>query len=89
MGRSRALSRETAAGVLRRQISARVQAAIDESEYSKTRVAELTGIPRETLNRRLDNVGPSFNVDELEDIARVLGLPYDAFLDAAQWPEAS
>ncbi|MFC8531861.1 helix-turn-helix domain-containing protein [Nocardia sp. NPDC057227] len=62
-----------------RQVSARVEAAIKSSPLSQTAVADITGIPRETLRRRVRGIS-AFTVDELESIARVLEVdPDDLF----------
>lgn len=73
---------------LARQVAARVRAAIETSEYSSRHVADLTGIPRETLRRRLNDLQP-FSIDEIELVARCLGIDPDAFLESARWTEAS
>ncbi|MFC9432793.1 helix-turn-helix domain-containing protein [Nocardia sp. NPDC057030] len=70
-------------GALSHLIAARVRAAIDASGESWASAAELSGVARETLRRKLTDTHP-FNIDELEDIATALGLPRDYFLLAAQ-----
>lgn len=74
--------------ILRSLVSARVRTAIDRAGQSQVGVSELTGIPRETLRRRLLDINP-FTIDELEQIAEALGLAPDAFLDSRRWQEAS
>ncbi|WP_156161680.1 helix-turn-helix domain-containing protein [Nocardia vulneris] len=71
-----------------REISARVNSLIEDSEYSVSKVGELSGIPRVTLDRRLRGVNP-FNTDELAAIARTLGVTPNAFLDPELWKKAS
>ncbi|MBF6187593.1 helix-turn-helix domain-containing protein [Nocardia farcinica] len=64
-----------------KRVAARVRAAIEESGLSERQVAEITGIARETLRRRL--VGKTaFTIDELEAIAHELGKgDYTVFVD--------
>lgn len=73
---------------LARQVSKRVRAAIEASEHSWRDVAEGSGIPRETFRRRLNDQNP-FSIDEIEAVARFLGMDPDAFLESARWTEAS
>lgn len=54
-------------------IAAGIRAALDRAGYSVNRTAELTGIPRATLTRRLLGLSP-FNTTELASIASLLGL---------------
>jgi hypothetical protein len=73
---------------LHHQISARVRTAIESSGLSWVQVSHTTGIPRETLRRRLVDLS-SFTVDELETVAVSLGLPFDAFVDPSHWAEVA
>jgi cyanate lyase len=73
---------------LRRQVSASVRAAIKHKDISWKQLADETGIPRETLRRRLHDINP-FTVDELESIALCLGLERDAFVNLNRLREAS
>jgi hypothetical protein len=71
------------------QIRDRVAAAIDASGQGYTPIGERAGIPKSTMERRLSGHGKAFDVDELEQLALVLGLDPDAFMDSRRWPEAS
>ncbi|MHB1063567.1 MAG: helix-turn-helix domain-containing protein [Georgenia sp.] len=52
-----------------------VSGAIDTAGKSHLSLAQETGIPRTTLDRRLRSNGASaFSVSELKDIANVLGI---------------
>jgi len=66
------------------RVAARVRAAIEESEHSERGVADITGIARETLRRRLAGQ-TAFTIDELEAVADALNLgDYTAFVDAPE-----
>lgn len=60
------------------RVAARVNAAIERSDLSKSDVSDITGIPRETLRRRLAGIN-AFDVDELERIAQALGMDWVQF----------
>lgn len=53
-----------------------VEAAIDDSDLTKHRIAILSGIPKTTFNRRIDGVDP-WNVQEIEAVAQVIGVDPD------------
>ncbi|MFJ4653815.1 helix-turn-helix domain-containing protein [Nocardia sp. NPDC088792] len=59
---------------------------IEDADLSVRTAAERSGIPRETLRRRLDGLAP-FDIDELEKLAAVLSVESDAFLDSQRWPD--
>lgn len=63
------------------QVAENVKTAIKASGRSVLSVAEATGIPRPTLDRRLrSNGGSPFSVREVKDIAIELGLTAAALL---------
>jgi transcriptional regulator with XRE-family HTH domain len=66
------------------QITSRIEAAMESLDLSLTRLAEQSGVPRQTLARRLLDPS-SFSLGELEAIARVLNSSTEAlvFGDAA------
>lgn len=53
-------------------IAAAIRGAIESAGYSENRAAELTGIARTTLRRKLDGLAP-LNTDELTKLASLLG----------------
>lgn len=61
------------------QVTAAVQSAIAESGMSELAVIRLAegDLSRSTLRRRLE--GSPFYTDELETVARVLGVPVERF----------
>jgi transcriptional regulator with XRE-family HTH domain len=65
-------------------ITARVRSAIEASGESLTRAAALSGVPRETLRRKLEDRHP-FTIDELEDVAVGLGKAPDFFVNPRPW----
>ncbi|MEV0357167.1 helix-turn-helix transcriptional regulator [Nocardia sp. NPDC050697] len=66
-----------------RRVRARVEAAIEGSSVSQTAVADITGIPRETLRRRLRGA-TAFTVDEVELIARALEVDFFDLMDSPE-----
>lgn len=57
----------------------RVKQAIDDAGLSERDVAEQTGIPLTTLNRRLRGHAP-FTATELRKIGQVLGVPASSLI---------
>lgn len=74
-------------GAVSHLIAARVRQAIEDAGESWAGAADRTGIPRETLRRRLNDIHP-FTIDELEIVAVGLGLEPDAFTDKSRWEGA-
>ena len=62
-----------------RKVAATVAAALDESHINPTRAADLTGIPRSTLLRRLTG-NSAFTIAELSLIANVLDTTVEALV---------
>lgn len=60
-----------------------VAAAIEAANESKQSIAKATGIPRVTLDRRLDGHAP-FTVKELYAIAVALDVPVEGFVVTAK-----
>ena len=60
-----------------------VAAAIEAANESKQSIAKATGIPRVTLDRRLDGHAP-FTVKELYAIAVALDVPVESFVVTAK-----
>ena len=57
-------------------VAAKVEKAIDDAGETQVSISEKTGIPRTTLQRRLNSSGVHpFNMRELADIATALGVP--------------
>jgi transcriptional regulator with XRE-family HTH domain len=63
-----------------REVAGLVSMAILQSEVSKSRIADLTGIPYSTLNRKLKGSSADFTFPELFAIARVVGVQPSAFI---------
>lgn len=57
-----------------RTVAQRVRDAMEQKSLTEKGLADVTGIPRTTLRRRLTG-NSSFTLNELDAIARYLGLP--------------
>jgi hypothetical protein len=58
-----------------------VRTALEKAGISRLAAAEKSGIPRTTLNRRLDNPETSsFTIRELHDLSKVAKTPVQNFL---------
>lgn len=73
---------------IRHQISALVRQVLEDKEITWITISERTGIPRETLRRRLTDHNP-FTVEELQLIAESLDLAPNYFLVATGERKAS
>jgi transcriptional regulator with XRE-family HTH domain len=70
-------------GPLTKIIASNVQAEMNRRGWSQQVMAEKTGIPQQTLSRRLRTEDPSpFDTNELERVARALGRTVDQLVCA-------
>lgn len=63
----------------RHEVAAEVRAQMARLQINGATLAQRTNIPRATLHRRLNGASP-FTIDELADIAEVLGRSVASFL---------
>lgn len=61
------------------RVAAEVRAEMARKRFSQVRLSKETGIPESTLKRRLSGQYP-FDVEELVDIARALGVSPHSFI---------
>lgn len=61
------------------RVRRQVVAAMKDAGESRLSLAEKAGIARPTLNRSLDGHRP-FNTDELDQIAKALGVPLETLV---------
>lgn len=65
------------------QITQAVRAAVASAEISVVVLSEQTGIPRTTLQRRLQGVS-EFTVGEVDRIAQALGVPHESLVQSTE-----
>ena len=70
------------------QVAAAVDQAIKASGYSVNQAAQLSHVPRPTLERKLAVAG-TFDVSELARLARILGTKVSDLMAAAEQSEAA